>query len=79
MRRTPMDFFRAISAIPRISGNEAAAADYVEALAREKGYAVRRDAMHNLVVVRPASAGMEQAPTVMLQGHLDMVAAKRTA
>ena len=77
MRRTPMDFFRAISAIPRISGNEAAAADYVEALAREKGYAVRRDAMHNLVVVRPASAGMEQAPTVMLQGHLDMVAAKK--
>lgn len=77
MHRTPMDFFRAISQIPRISGNEAAVADFVENLAREKGYSVRRDGMHNLVVVRPASAGMEHAPTVMIQGHMDMVAAQK--
>lgn len=75
MSRTPMQFFETISAIPRVSGNEKALADFVEQLARDKGYAVRRDAMHNLVVVRPASPGCENAETFMLQGHLDMVAA----
>ena len=77
MSRTPMQFFEAISAIPRVSGNEKALADFVEQLARDKGYAVRRDAMHNLVVVRPASPGCESAETFMLQGHLDMVAAAK--
>jgi len=77
MSRTPMQFFEALSAIPRISGNEKAAADFVEQLAREKGYEVRRDAMHNLVVVRPASPGCESAETFMMQGHLDMVAAAK--
>ena len=77
MSRTPMQFFEALSAIPRISGNEKAAADFVEKLAREKGYEVRRDAMHNMVVVRPASAGCEHADTFMMQGHLDMVAAAK--
>ena len=53
MSRTPMQFFEAISAIPRVSGNEKAVADFVEQLALAKGYEVRRDAMHNMVVVRP--------------------------
>ena len=77
MSRTPMQFFEAISAIPRVSGNEKAVADFVEQLARKKGYEVRRDAMHNMVVVRPASPGCEQADTFMMQGHLDMVAAAK--
>lgn len=77
MSRTPMQFFEAISAIPRISGNEKAVADFVEQLAREKGYEVRRDAMHNMVVVRPASSGCEHCDTFMMQGHLDMVAAAK--
>ena len=77
MSRTPMQFFEAISAIPRVSGNEKAVADFVEQLAREKGYEVRRDAMHNMVVVRPASAGCEHCDTFMMQGHLDMVAAAK--
>ena len=77
MSRTPMQFFEAISAIPRVSGNEKAVADFVEQLAREKGYEVRRDAMHNMVVVRPASPGCECADTFMMQGHLDMVAAAK--
>ena len=77
MSRTPMQFFEAISAIPRVSGNEKAVADFVEQLALAKGYEVRRDAMHNMVVVRPASPGCEHCDTFMMQGHLDMVAAAK--
>jgi len=77
MSRTPMEFFETLCTIPHVSGNEKALADFVEQLARSKGYAVRRDAMHNLVVVRPASPGCEAAETFMLQGHLDMVAAAK--
>ncbi|MDR2909705.1 MAG: M20/M25/M40 family metallo-hydrolase, partial [Oscillospiraceae bacterium] len=73
MKRTPMHFFEALSAIPRTSGNESASADFVEALAKEHGYFCRRDALNNVVVVKPSSPGMENAETFMLQGHLDMV------
>lgn len=69
----PMDYFRALSAIPRVSGNEAQAADFVARIAQEHGCAVQRDAMHNLIVTKPASPGFEAADTLLLQGHLDMV------
>ncbi len=36
-------------------------------------YETRRDAAGNLVVGVPATAGREHAPTVVLQGHLDIV------
>lgn len=73
MRKAPLHFFEEISAIPRVSGNEAEIADYVQAFAEQKGYEVRRDNMHNLIVVKPASTGYEAADSVILQGHLDMV------
>jgi dipeptidase D len=41
--------------------------------AAERRYATRRDGAGNLVVSVPASGGRQQAPTVVLQGHLDMV------
>lgn len=72
-QRTPLSYFRALSAIPRVSGHEAAAADYVESVARAAGCGVWRDAMDNLIVTKPASPGHEAAPAFLLQGHLDMV------
>jgi dipeptidase D len=38
-----------------------------------RGYATRHDAAGNLVVQVPATPGREQAPAVILQGHLDIV------
>lgn len=75
--KTLMNYFEDIAAIPHISGQEAALADYVEAFAQNLGLACIRDGMHNLVVVKPASPGYEEAGAVLLQGHLDMVGAKR--
>ena len=66
-------FFQEIEKIPRGSGNEKAISDYIVAFAKEKGFWYQQDAFHNVIVKKPASAGYEDAPTVMLQGHMDMV------
>ncbi len=65
--------FEMICEIPHPSGQETALADALTALAKEHGLAVRRDAAGNLRIDRPAAAGFETAPRVILQGHLDMV------
>jgi dipeptidase D len=65
--------FEALTRIPRASHEEEQAAAHVIAWAAARGYASRRDEAGNLVVAVPATPGREGAPTVILQGHLDMV------
>lgn len=69
-------FFEDISAIPRRSSNEKAISDYLVAFAKERGLWYHQDALHNVIIKKPASAGAEDKPAVMLQGHLDMVCEK---
>lgn len=66
-------YFEELSRIPRESGYTKEAADYCVAFARAHGLSWRRDDHQNVVIRKPGSKGFEQAPTVMLQGHLDMV------
>lgn len=70
------DYFEAISRIPRGSGNTDAISKYIYDEAVRLGYEARRDGHNNVVVHAPASPGYEDAPTVMLQGHVDMVCEK---
>ncbi len=70
--------FANLIAIPRGSGNEAAAREYVLSFAREHGLDSRTDAVGNVVVVVPATPGHENAPGVVLQGHLDIVCEKNS-
>jgi dipeptidase D len=65
--------FEALTMIPRASHDEEQAVAYVIAWAGARGFATRRDEAGNLVVAVPATPGREAAPTVILQGHLDMV------
>lgn len=65
--------FADICQIPHPSKHEAKLAEHVVAWAAGKGLEVRRDAAGNVVVVVPATPGHESAPTIVLQGHLDMV------
>lgn len=74
-----LGFFEDICAIPHVSGDERAIADYVENFARARGLFCYRDSVHNVFVKLPATAGHEAAPAVMLQGHLDMVGEKDAA
>ncbi len=68
-----LHFFEDICAIPHVSGDERAIADYIENFAHSRGLACYRDSVHNVFVRLPASAGHEPSPAVMLQGHTDMV------
>lgn len=69
-------FFEDISAIPRGSSNEKAVSDYLVAFAKERGLWYHQDALYNVIIKKPASAGAADKPAVMLQGHLDMVCEK---
>lgn len=69
-------YFEEISCIPRGSGNTKAVSDYCAAFAREHGLRCYQDEWNNVIIIKEASEGREQASGVILQGHLDMVAVK---
>ncbi len=71
--------FGHITEIARPSGKEERMAEYVIQHAKALGLTWERDAVGNLVVRVPASPGREKAPTIVLQGHLDMVCEKDPA
>jgi len=68
--------FEALAAIPRPSGREQAAREYVRGLAARHKLESVQDEAGNLVVRKPAHAGCESAATTALQAHLDMVCEK---
>lgn len=71
-----LDFFKSLCAIPHGSGNTKAISDYCVAFAKERNLRYVQDAYNNVVIYKNASKGYEDRPTVIIQGHLDMVAEK---
>lgn len=69
-------FFEEMSGIPRGSGNTKAVSDWCAAFARERGLEYHQDADNNIIIIKEATPGYEQAEPVILQGHLDMVCEK---
>ncbi len=69
-------FFEEICGIPHGSYNTKAISDYLADFARERGLAYFQDEVNNVVIFGEASEGYEDAPAVMLQGHMDMVCEK---
>ncbi len=69
-------YFEDLCAIPHGSGNTKAISDYCVRFAKEQGLTVRQDDHGNILIRKPGTPGYENAPTVMLQGHLDMVCEK---
>ena len=69
-------YFEEISRIPRGSGNEKQISDYLYNLAKSKGWEVIQDHALNIIIKKPATKGYENAPAVMIQGHMDMVCEK---
>ncbi|MDW8338497.1 MAG: beta-Ala-His dipeptidase [Thermoleophilia bacterium] len=65
--------FLELTGIPRPSRGEEAARAYVVDWAQRHGWPSAVDAVGNVVVRVPATAGREGAPTVVLQAHLDIV------
>ncbi|MBQ8689409.1 MAG: aminoacyl-histidine dipeptidase [Clostridia bacterium] len=69
-------FFEEISKIPHGSGNTDKIADYLVGFANEHALYVRRDEANNVIIRKNATRGYTDRPTVILQGHTDMVAEK---
>lgn len=65
--------FDEITRIPRPSKKEEKIRAYLLDFAREHDIAAKTDAVGNVVLSVPATPGHEDAPTVILQGHMDMV------
>ena len=69
-------YFGEIARVPRCSKSEERIAAYVVETARKLGLEAKQDAAGNVLVRKPGSRGRERVPTVVLQGHLDMVCEK---
>ena len=70
--------FSEITKIPRESGHEEHIIKYLQNFASSRGLECKTDKAGNVVIKKPATAGMEQAPTVILQSHSDMVCEKNS-
>ena len=69
-------YFEEITKIPHGSGNTKEMSDYLVNFAKEHGLRYIQDESNNVILFKPAAKGYENAPTVMLQGHMDMVCEK---
>ncbi len=65
--------FEEICAIPHPSGHEIALREHLRSRAEAGGLTTTLDNAGNLLVEKTATAGCENAKTVILQAHLDMV------
>ncbi len=68
-----ISYFKKLSSIPRQSGDEKAASDFLVNFAKESGLWVKQDEHNNVLVKKPGSAGRETEEPVIIQGHIDMV------
>lgn len=65
--------FEEITQIPRPSKKEDKIRQYVLDFAAKHGLEAKTDEIGNVEILKPATAGCEDAPVVILQGHMDMV------
>jgi dipeptidase D len=65
--------FEKISSVPRGTKHEARIRNWMIEWAGKQNCTSKTDAAGNLVIYVPASKGYESRPTLILQGHLDMV------
>ena len=71
-----LKFFEEVSYIPRGSGNEKQVSDYFVSFAKNKNLFVHQDDELNVLIKKAGTPGYENAPTVIIQGHMDIVCEK---
>lgn len=65
--------FSALNEVPRPSKREERVIEFMMNYGKSLGLETVKDAIGNVVIKKPATAGMEDRQTVILQSHLDMV------
>ena len=74
--KSVFECFAQVNKVPRPSKREEKMIDFLLAYGKGLGLETRRDEAGNVIIRKPASAGMESKPTVILQSHMDMVCEK---
>ncbi|MDE6366835.1 MAG: cytosol nonspecific dipeptidase, partial [Muribaculaceae bacterium] len=67
------EIFDEITKVPRPSKKEEKIRQYLLDFAAKHNVPVKTDAIGNVVMSRAATPGHENAPVLILQGHMDMV------
>jgi dipeptidase D len=75
-RSAVIEKFEQISSIPRCPGEERNFAKMLEQWSRANDLDFKQDRKGNVLIKVRASEGFENAPVIVLQGHLDMVCEK---
>ena len=70
------EMFARINAIPRPSKREEKMISFLKDFGESLGLETKVDETGNVLIRKPATPGMEQKPTVILQSHMDMVCEK---
>ncbi|MFZ9028648.1 MAG: aminoacyl-histidine dipeptidase [Crocinitomicaceae bacterium] len=65
--------FSKLNAVPRPSKKEERVIQFMMDFGKSLGLETLKDAIGNVIIKKPASPGMENAKTVIMQSHLDMV------
>ena len=71
-------YFYDLTQIPRPSKKEERVLAYLVDFAKENSLDWKQDEAGNIVIIKPATAGKEEVPTVILQSHVDMVCEKNS-
>jgi len=66
-------YFEEISAIPRGSKHEEKISEYLYNFGKSRGLETITDDAMNVIIKKEATPGYENAPTIIIQGHMDMV------
>ena len=68
--------FSALNAVPRPSKKEAKVIAFIQEFGKNLGLETTKDAVGNVIIRKPATPGMENRKTIVMQSHLDMVCQK---
>ena len=65
--------FADLNAVPRPSKKEERVIEFIKDFGNSLGLETFEDEIRNVIIRKPATAGMENRKSIVLQGHLDMV------
>lgn len=69
-------FFEEICSIPHGSYDTKRISDYLKKFAEDRNLTCYQDDDNNIIIIKEATAGYENADPIILQGHMDMVCEK---
>lgn len=69
-------YFEKLTEIPHGSRNTKQISDYLVSFAKEHDLKYYQDELNNVIIVKEATEGYENADAIIIQGHMDMVCEK---